>query len=745
MPEVRIEEADGVVTLTNGFLLVEVHLNKGTYDVRTGDASLPAIVDAAATVRFLNGPSFSTRGEELEFAGTTEVADVHGKGVVALLSREADEGEPEVHLLITLYEHRQFAVIRAEVQNRAARPARIQELRPMDGAVLKIAGEEPLRFYKHGWQSWSPTVVLDTAGTDVPDVPPVIGPGTQPEKREGRFVSDLVTALVDPADGRGTVAGFMSSANQFSQLWFDRDGRHLSGVSYADGIEAAPRGVLASEPLFVELTGDPVTALTAYGDAVAREMGARPPKEITSGWCSWYYYWQGVTASEMAANVERIVRDRDSLPLEYIQVDDGYQAEIGDWLTPDKSKFPDGMAAIAGLIHSAGFKAGIWLAPFLAGEKSRLYAEHPDWFVRSAMGDGHAEAIQNWGQTCYALDLTNTDVIEWLRAVFRTICDEWGFDYVKIDFIYAGAIDGTRNDPNVTRAQAYRRGLEAIRETIGDRFILACGNPQGASVGLVDGARIGPDVAPYWKPFDRRQPDFTLSDPAAINSIRNSIDRYWMHNRLWSNDPDCLLVRDSETALSGDETRTLASVVAMTGGMVLNSDNLAKVPPERQRLISLLLPAYGKAAAPLDLFRPGDVPRLLGLDCGSHRLLAVFNWEDAEAGVSAELPPGEWHAFEFWEHEYLGVARDRMELAVPGRGCRLLRLTEVLDRPQVVGSTLHIAQGALEIDGEEWDGESLSVRLMRVACADGSIFVWREGEVVELTITGLREARTVLV
>ena len=46
--------------------------------------------------------------------------------------------------------------------------------------------------------------------------------------------------------------------------------------------------------------------------------------------------------------------------------------------------------------------------------------------------------MQNWGQDCYALDLTRPDVIEWLKSVFRTVCEEWGFDYVKIDFIYAG-------------------------------------------------------------------------------------------------------------------------------------------------------------------------------------------------------------------------------------------------------------------------------------------------------------------
>src|SRR6266542_2168923 len=131
-----------------------------------------------------------------------------------------------------------------------------------------------------------------------------------------------------------------------------------------------------------------------------------------------------------------------------------------------------------------------------------------------------------------------------------------------------------RCDAEVTRAQAYRRGLEAVREAVGERFILGCWNPLGASIGLIDGARISPDVAPFWHPPGGAGDDVApfwhppggagdaahnrMSAPSALNAIRNSITRWWMHGRLWQNDPDCLLVRDSETALTPDEVQTLA-------------------------------------------------------------------------------------------------------------------------------------------------------------------------------------------
>ncbi|MDP2674861.1 MAG: alpha-galactosidase [Dehalococcoidia bacterium] len=346
---------------------------------------------------------------------------------------------------------------------------------------------------------------------------------------------------------------------------------------------------------------------------------------------------------------------------------------MGDWLTPNE-KFPRGMSWLAQRIHEGGFKAGLWLAPFLAGARSRLFAEHRDWLVQDESGEP-VVAIQNWEQLCYALDCTRPEVIDWLESVFRTVTGDWGYDYVKIDFVYAAALDGVRSDPNVTRAQAYRRGLEAIRRAVGERFVLGCGAPIGPSVGLVNGMRIGPDVAPYWYPLTGRGTDrrrTSLSFPSAVNAIRNTITRYWTHNRLWLNDPDCLLLRDSETALTADEVRTLATVIGMSGGMLLDSDDLTRLTPERRDMLTRLLPLRGEAAVPLDMFER-DPPRLLWRP--ERRLLAVFNWDDDPADISVPLPMAASRLEDFWTgEEYLPEgARGRFR-GLPAHGCKLLIL-----------------------------------------------------------------------
>ena len=721
MSELKLVEGNDGPVLENGLVRVAVQLNRGTFGITSADGGV-SVTAAATLVALSGGPSFTSRGAGLTFEGATAVEDAHGSGLALSLFREADEHEPEIRLAITVYDGQPFAVLQATLRNRARAAIRVQAFHVLDqGAVaLGPAPSGQWRFYKEGWQDWSPALVLPVSQEDVPMAPPVIAPRTQPERKAGRFLSELMTVVAAPS-GQSLLAGFTSAADQFSQVWLDRDTRTLTAASYADSIELPPGERLLSERLLVEPASAALAAMQQYGGGLAREARATPRPSPVSGWCSWYYYWQGVTEEAVLANLDLIDQRRRELPFDYVQIDDGYQAGIGDWLTANE-KFPNGMRWMAGRIHERGFKAGLWLAPFLMGEESVLWKEHPDWAVQYNPGTPLV-AMLNWGQRCFAIDLTRPEVIHWLESVFRTIFDEWRYDYVKIDFIYAGAVDGIRSDPNVTRAQAYRRGIETIRKVAGERFILGCGQPIGPSIGVVDGARIGPDVAPYWHPLGRTDERSDMSSVSTLNAIRNILSRFWMHDRIWLNDPDCLLARESETGMTLDEVRTLATVIGLSGGMVLDSDNLTRLTDERRELVSLLLPVYGKPAIPLDLFEADGMPQLFELDCGTHRLLGVFNWSDEPAPVRAPLPAEPAHVFDVWSRQYAGALTGSLRFTLPAHGCRLLAIRAAAARPLVVGSTFHLLQGVMELASEEWDGSSLGLRLRAVAKPEGELFV----------------------
>ena len=330
------------------------------------------------------------------------------------------------------------------------------------------------------------------------------------------------------------------------------------------------------------------------------------------------------------------------------------------------------------------------------------------------------------------------------------MAEDWGFDFVKVDFIYSAALKGRRHDATQTRAQAYRRGLEIIRRAVGERFVLGCGGLIAPTVGLVDGHRIGPDVAIWWRlppgvPLPaggKRHGRPASSFPAAENALRNVLTRSWCHGRLWLNDPDCVLARDEvatlavggtqmpTTLLTLDEVRTLATAIGLSGGIVLDSDNLPAMSAERVAIVSLLLPPWGESALPLDLFESG-MPSLFQLAVDrpweSWTLLGVFNWEDEPCALKAPLPPGRLHVFDLWSGEYAGIrSGEAVFPAVPAHGCKLLAVREALDRPQLVSTTFHFTQGALEVEDCRY-GEgrrTLTLSLRPVAKKEGELIIY---------------------
>ena len=135
-----------------------------------------------------------------------------------------------------------------------------------------------------------------------------------------------------------------------------------------------------------------------------------------------------------------------------------------------------------------------------------------------------------------------------------------GWRYLKLDFTFAPSLAATDwHDPAQTPAERVRAGYDAIRRGAGDdTYLLGCGAPLGHCIGVVDAMRIGPDVAPSWDlPADAwRPPGYEDCEPATVNGWRNTLTRSFQHRRLWSNDPDCLMLRTKDTALTEEQMRT---------------------------------------------------------------------------------------------------------------------------------------------------------------------------------------------
>jgi alpha-galactosidase len=302
-------------------------------------------------------------------------------------------------------------------------------------------------------------------------------------------------------------------------------------------LERLPDRLLVSSngPVRERAGTDLPSTLAAVGD----ELAIPGVPTIGAGWCSWSCCFTDVTEADVRDTLS--VADRLELPLEIVQIDDGYQAGIGDWLDV-APRFGSLRGAIEA-IRASGRRAGLWTAPFLVGERSELAQSHPDWLLPDA------DAGTNWEQRLAVLDVTQPAVAEHLEHVYSTLRD-LGVGYHKLDFLYAGAIGGI---------ERYQEGLRIIRRGAGDDAILVgCGAPLLLSVGLVDAMRVGPDVLPV----PPGEPD--LEHPIRVTSARR-----WMNGRLWVNDPDTLVARPG---LPGRER--WAKHLMGYGGLRFTSDRL---------------------------------------------------------------------------------------------------------------------------------------------------------------------------
>ncbi|AZP23406.1 glycoside hydrolase family 36 protein [Streptomyces aquilus] len=420
------------------------------------------------------------------------------------------------------------------------------------------------RVHEEGWQSWSPSGSY--ALGDKPYRPANANwatvcyrPGvTVPE---GTFQGEGLLAL-DPGDGTPV------------RLWAAPDPvREVPSIRLV--VDGAVAQVSADGPV-KEWTG---TGIQAVLEEWAASLAVRPPRPAPTVWCSWYEYFTEVTEDDIHENLRAM--DTLDLPIEVVQIDDGYQKALGDWLTLS-GRFRS-RAGIADTIRARGRRAGIWTAPFLVDPASDLAAEHPDWLVKDPAG-GFLHAGRNWGHDLSVLDTTHPEAAEYLTSVFRTLRAE-GYDYFKVDFLYAGALEGVRHASVDAREgghsevdalegvrhsgtdalTAYRDGIRLIRAAIGeDAYLLGCGAPILPSIGLFDAMRVSPDTAPHRRPEadDYSQPG---QDPAEFTGT----GRQWQHGRLWVNDPDCLMARPAV------ETRERwAAHVEATGGLMASSDRL---------------------------------------------------------------------------------------------------------------------------------------------------------------------------
>ncbi len=310
-----------------------------------------------------------------------------------------------------------------------------------------------------------------------------------------------------------------------------------------------------------------------------------PRKQVRKlfGYTSWYHYYQGI-------NEPILFRDLDALDerFDLFQIDDGYETHVGDWLQVDQEKFPHGLQPIVDAAHQKGLLAGIWLAPFVAEEKSDLFREKKDWFSRFADGT-LVKCGSNWSGF-YALDFMNPEVRDYIRACLQHYSN-LGFDFFKLDFLYAVNLSVREG---VSRSVVAERAYAFLRECLGDRLILGCGATLFNAVDKFDYMRVGPDISLkfddkwYMHYFHRERISTKVT-------LQNTVYRSLFNDRLFGNDPDVFLLRDNDIALSPEQRHALLTLNALFGSVLMTSDTLSEYDEEKRRQLTEALDLFYNA------------------------------------------------------------------------------------------------------------------------------------------------------
>lgn len=438
-------------------------------------------------------------------------------------------------------------------------------------------------------------------------------------------------------------------------------------------------------------------------DHALKPFAPRSAKAPVTGWTSWYNYYTDIEEGIILENL--VAFAKQGIPIDIFQIDDGWQPAVGDWMEANE-KFPGGMKAIADQAHRQGIQAGLWLAPFIADQRSQLFQEHRDWFL-TYDGEHLVAAGYNplWAGVMkgryFILDIYQEPVRAHLKRVFDRILNEWGFDMVKLDFLYAaGFIPRLGRSRGAIMCDA----MDFLRECCGEKVILGCGVPLAAAFGKVEYCRVGADIGLHWDTKSLKM--LGLRERiSTVNSLRSTISRHLLSHRVFLNDPDVFILRSENNKLSADEKHSLFVLNLALGDLVFTSDNIDNYSPETLRKYRSQFPNLPKKV--LHIESTNDV-HVIVLEIRDRLYAVLANLEDKAQVV--ELPEGIWFGRE------TGFMEVGDELELRKRQTRVMVLVEPGN--PILGTDGHVFPG-LDVEWRENE-----IRRVKYALPSGKLW-WR--------------------
>ncbi len=389
--------------------------------------------------------------------------------------------------------------------------------------------------------------------------------------------------------------GSVSTALPPLSFRIDRADLALSLEVYAEGAAFA-RGESVAELVIFHREGyfESKDALRSvfreYGHFQRLAFLGHAGELVPGGYESWYNHYLAIDERIILADIESIARSPNLINEYYLsrgkptvfQIDDGWERCVGEWL-PDPLKFPRGMKVLAGFIEDRGMVPGLWIAPFAVTKKSELHRDHPHWLLRNNEGSPVLAGWNpGWGGDFHCLDLSIPEVEDYLVGIFDMIIEDWGYRYLKLDFLYAGLLRG-KHASGGAAYRHYDRVMRRISSRLADSrgrpvAWLGCGAPLEASFRHFPLMRIGADTRESWD-YPSARLVRHQGRPSAYVNLSQTIGKSMLDGTVFVSDPDVVFCRTKGMAYGEREKEVIALVGRLLASQVMFSDDTHEFGP----------------------------------------------------------------------------------------------------------------------------------------------------------------------
>jgi autotransporter-associated beta strand protein len=492
-----------------------------------------------------------------------------------------------------------------------------------------------------------------------------------------------VGAFYDNTTRTGLVVGSVTHDQWKTGIYFQGANHKLNlmnvygGLAWGNALEGAdvlPHGAvtgtnISSPIVFVGFGADWRTVMEAYANANTAQVPALPWQGgVPFGWNSWYAYGTSVSYSNATAAAAFIKNNLQTSQFNdqgtvYINLD-SYWSNLSD----------SQLQQFASNCHANGQKAGIYWTPFVywgtasQGSNSTMTGSSYLWSAAYLRTPG--ASVQNPNKQGIALDPTHPGVQQMI-AYYLNYFTGFSYDYLKLDFLTHGALEGVHYATNVTTGiQAYNQGMQYLLQQNNGRMFLS--------------ESIAP-VFPYQYAHSRRiacDTDTTISQTAfELNGVTYG---WWISGRLYAfNDPD--MMKFAGGTANENQSRLISG--AISGTVFLDSDDLASSTGQSLALTCLTNAAINAVARLGQTFRPVEgntgtnATEEFVLQNGANWYLAVLNYSASATNESVDftragIPSSTCGALDLWSGAFDNV-NGFLSVSLAAKQSKLFQLLSV--------------------------------------------------------------------